>query len=44
MAALNILEVPTDGQKLINKYLADNLDWDMFSDETYEYLEKALGV
>ena len=44
MAALNILEVSTDGQKLINKYLADNLDWDMFSDETYEYLEKALGV
>ena len=44
MAALNILEVSTDGQTLINKYLADKLDWDKFSDEIYEYLEKALGV
>ncbi|MDJ0581826.1 ImmA/IrrE family metallo-endopeptidase [Crocosphaera sp.] len=44
MAALNILEVSTDGQTVINDYLADKLDWDMFSDETYEYLEKVLGV
>ncbi|EAZ88224.1 ImmA/IrrE family metallo-endopeptidase [Crocosphaera chwakensis] len=44
MAALNILEVSTNGQILINKYLVDKLDWDKFSDETYEYLEKVLGV
>jgi IrrE N-terminal-like domain len=33
-----------DSQQIINKYLADKLDWDKFSDESYEYLEKALGV
>lgn len=44
MAALNILEVSTNGQTLTNEYLADKLDWDKFSDENYEYLEKALGV
>ncbi len=33
-----------DGQQIINKYLAEKLDWDKFSDESYEYLEKALGV
>lgn len=44
MAALNILEVSTNGQTLINEYLADKLDWDKFNDENYEYLEKALGV
>ncbi len=44
MAALKILKVSTDGQTLINNYLADQLDWDRFSDENYEYLERALGV
>ena len=44
MAPLNILEVSTNGQTLINEYLADKLDWDRFSDENYEYLERALGV
>ena len=44
MAALNILKVSTDGQKVINEYLADKLDWDRFSDESYEYLEQVLGV
>ncbi len=44
MAALKILKVSTDGQTLINEYLADKLDWDQFSDENYEYLERALGV
>jgi hypothetical protein len=24
--------------------LANQLDWDKFDDETYEYLEKVLGV
>jgi hypothetical protein len=42
--ALNKLEVSVNGHKIINQYLADRLDWDRFDDETYEYLEKVLGV
>ena len=30
--------------KNINYYLADKIDWDKFSDESYEYLEKSLGL
>ncbi|PSB01539.1 ImmA/IrrE family metallo-endopeptidase [Merismopedia glauca] len=33
-----------NGQQIINKYLADRLDWDRFDDDSYEYLEKVLGV
>ncbi len=33
-----------NGQRMINQYLADRLDWDKFNDESYEYLEKVLGV
>jgi IrrE N-terminal-like domain len=42
--ALEKLGFAVDGQQIINKYLADKLDWDKFNDESYEYLEKALGV
>ncbi|GBF79203.1 ImmA/IrrE family metallo-endopeptidase [Aphanothece sacrum] len=42
--ALNTLDHETNGQKIINEYLADRLDWDKFNDESYEYLEKVLGV
>ncbi|BAZ11932.1 hypothetical protein NIES4071_37600 [Calothrix sp. NIES-4071] len=42
--ALDRLGCAVDGQQVINKYLADKLDWDKFSDESYEYLERALGV
>ena len=34
----------SNDQQTINNYLADRLDWDNFNDETYEYLERALGV
>jgi len=37
------LDISND-QQTINSYLADRLNWDNFNDETYEYLEKALGV
>ncbi|BAQ63220.1 predicted Zn peptidase (plasmid) [Geminocystis sp. NIES-3708] len=33
-----------NGQKLINEYLANKLDWDKFDDDNYEYLEQVLGV
>ena len=37
--------VTVEGQsKDINYYLADKIDWDKFSDESYEYLEKSLGI
>ena len=37
--------VTVEGQsKDINYYLADKIDWDKFSDESYEYLEKSLGL
>ncbi|OKH44162.1 hypothetical protein NIES2101_29085 [Calothrix sp. HK-06] len=42
--ALEKLGCAVDGQQIINEYLADKLDWDKFNDESYEYLEKALGV
>jgi hypothetical protein len=42
--ALEKLGSAVDGQQIINKYLAEKLDWDKFNDESYEYLEKALGV
>ncbi len=33
-----------NGQQIINQYLAEKLDWDKFDDDSYEYLEKVLGV
>ena len=33
-----------DGDKIINEYLAKQLDWDKFNDETYQYLERVLKV
>lgn len=42
--SLEKLGFAVDGQHIINKYLADKLDWDKYSDENYEYLERALGV
>ncbi|NJL84145.1 MAG: ImmA/IrrE family metallo-endopeptidase [Chloroflexaceae bacterium] len=42
--ALKKLEPIPNGDKIINEYLANQLDWDKFNDETYEYLEKVLGV
>ncbi|MBE8969268.1 ImmA/IrrE family metallo-endopeptidase [Nostocales cyanobacterium LEGE 12452] len=42
--ALSKLDSSVNGQKIINEYLADRLNWDKFSDESYEYLEKVLGV
>jgi hypothetical protein len=44
MAALKVLEPNPNGHKIINKYLANQLNWDKFDNETYEYLEKVLGV
>lgn len=44
MSALNKLDCAVNGQQIINEYLADRLDWDKFNDESYEYLEKVLGV
>lgn len=44
MSALKILEPNPNGDKIINDTLANQLDWDTFNDETYEYLEKVLGV
>jgi hypothetical protein len=44
MSALKELNAATNGQQIINQYLADRLDWDRFNDETYEYLERVLGV
>jgi hypothetical protein len=44
MATLKLLEPNPNGNKIINEYLANKLDWDKFDDETYEYLEKVLGV
>lgn len=41
---LDKLDLDANGQQVINKYLADRLDWDKFNDENYEYLEKVLGV
>lgn len=36
---------PNDkGKKLINQSLANKLNWDIFDDDTYEYLEEVLGV
>jgi hypothetical protein len=43
-SALKKLNSLDNGQNIINKYLADRLDWDKFNDETYEYLERVLGV
>jgi Zn-dependent peptidase ImmA (M78 family) len=42
--ALEKLDPLSNGQQIINQYLADKLDWDKFNDESYEYLEKVLGV
>lgn len=42
--ALSKLDSSANGQDIINRYLADRLDWDKFNDESYEYLEKVLGV
>ncbi|AVH68275.1 ImmA/IrrE family metallo-endopeptidase [Nostoc sp. 'Peltigera membranacea cyanobiont' N6] len=42
--ALSKLDASVNGQKIINEYLADRLNWDKFNDESYEYLEKVLGV
>ncbi len=42
--ALDKLEPSANGQQIINQYLADKLDWDKFDDDSYEYLEKVLGV
>lgn len=42
--ALKKLDPLANGQQIINEYLADRLDWDKFNDESYEYLEKVLGV
>lgn len=42
--ALKKLDPLANGQQIINEYLAEKLDWDKFSDENYEYLEKVLGV
>ena len=37
--------VTIEGQsKDISLYLADEIDWNKFSDESYEYLEKSLGL
>ena len=44
MKTLKVLEPNPNGNKIINEYLANQLDWDKFDDETYEYLEKVLGV
>jgi len=44
MKALNKLDCPINGREIINEYLAEKLDWDKFNDESYEYLEKVLGV
>lgn len=44
IAALNELGSLTNGQNIINEYLANRLNWDKFSDEAYDYLEKVLGV
>lgn len=44
MTTLKLLEPNPNGNKIINEYLANKLDWDKFDDETYEYLEKVLGV
>ncbi len=41
---LNSLYPDDNGQILINEYLANQLNWDNFDDNIYEYLEKALGV
>lgn len=42
--ALQKLYPEDDGQKFINEYLANKLDWDVFDDDSYEYLEQVLGV
>lgn len=42
--ALSKLEPNIDCQKIINEHLAQQLDWDKYNDETYEYLEKVLKV
>ncbi|MEA5551659.1 ImmA/IrrE family metallo-endopeptidase [Anabaena cylindrica UHCC 0172] len=42
--ALEKLDPLANGQQIINEYLAEKLDWDKFNDESYEYLEKVLGV
>ncbi|MEM1168964.1 MAG: ImmA/IrrE family metallo-endopeptidase [Cyanobacteria bacterium P01_H01_bin.35] len=42
--ALKKLDLEANGQQIVNEYLADRLDWDIFNDESYEYLEKVLGV
>jgi len=44
MSSLKELKADTNGKKIINEYLAQRLDWDRFNDETYEYLERVLGV
>ncbi len=44
MSALNKLDCAINGQQIVNEYLAEKLDWDKFNDESYEYLEKILGV
>jgi len=45
-SALNKLQLDchVNSWQIINEYLADRLDWDKFNDESYEYLEKVLGV
>jgi hypothetical protein len=42
--ALKKLYPSANGQEIINQYLAERLDWDKFDDDSYEYLEKVLGV
>jgi len=42
--ALFKLNPHDNGDKIINEYLAKQLDWDKFNDETYQYLERVLKV
>lgn len=44
ISALNKLDCAVNCQQIVNEYLAEKLDWDKFNDESYEYLEKVLGV
>lgn len=42
--ALEKLDSSANGQQTINQHLAEKLDWDKFDDDSYEYLNKVLGV
>lgn len=41
--AFQQLDPNPNSPQMINEYLANQLDWDKFNDETYEYLEKVLS-